>query len=283
LVEEAILGAILLHLEGLADRELESVHVERLQDVVGRTPLHRLDGGLDRAVRREHDERQLGVALAHASQEVEATAAGQPKVAQDQVDPLRRQGLERLLGTLRGHRLDAHLLEDHLQDAPHLALVVHHQGLLHRVSPATGSSTRNVVPRPTWLMSVTVPWCAWIMRWTIASPSPVPPTRPETNGVNTRSCNSGAMPGPSSSTSNPTRWSWGGSVRTVTRPPSGSAWIAFTSRLSATWYTCSGSQRAAGTGGNSPRTVSDFSRAWPSTKSRARCRTGASAVGSSSG
>ena len=45
------------------------------------------------------------------------------------------EALERLLAALGGDRLDAHLLEQDLQDAAHLALVVDHQDLLHAVSP----------------------------------------------------------------------------------------------------------------------------------------------------
>src|SRR2546430_9476879 len=235
LPQVAVLGAVLPHLESLPDRQLDDLEVERLEYVIEGAELHRVHGRLHSAVRREQHHRHLGVDLAYTGKQLETRHARHLEIGEDQVELLGLEPLERLFATLGAHRLDPHALEQDLQHAAHLPLVVDHQHLRHRGPRATGSSTRNVVPRPTALSTDTVPWCAWTTRWTSARPRPVPPLRRVKKGVNTCARASAGMPGPSSITSKPTWPSSRGSVRTVMWPPAGTICSAFTIRLRATW------------------------------------------------
>src|SRR5207244_2228830 len=167
----------------LPDRQLDDLEVERLEYVIEGAELHRVHGRLHSAVGREQHHRHLGVDLAYTGKQLETRHARHLEIGEDQVELLGLEPLERLFATLGAHRLDPHALEQDLQHAAHLPLVVDHQHLRHRGPRATGSSTRNVVPRPTALSTDTVPWCAWTTRWTSARPRPVPPLRRVKNGV----------------------------------------------------------------------------------------------------
>src|ERR1051325_6429516 len=92
---------------------------------------------------------------------------------------------------------------EHIQD-PHLVVDHQNRGLLaHAASSlrrAAGRYTVKVVPRPAVESTRTRPRCASTARCTMASPSPVPPTRPVTNGSNSRARRFSGMPGPLSVT-----------------------------------------------------------------------------------
>ena len=63
--EQRLIGDDLLHvargLERVADEFLELRRVERLEQIIVRAELHRLDGGLRRAVGGHQDDEQLGI------------------------------------------------------------------------------------------------------------------------------------------------------------------------------------------------------------------------------
>src|SRR5207247_711428 len=121
---------------------------------------------------------------------------------------------------------------EHVQDAQ---LVVDHQNgwlLRHAASSfrrAAGKYTVNVVPFPSVESTNTSPRCDSTASCTIASPRPVPPTRPVTNGSNSRARRFSGMPGPLSLTARATGFSIpaprgsscgaGRPVLTVTRAP----------------------------------------------------------------
>ena len=75
-----------------------------LLDEVGRAGLHGVDGVLHRAVGRDHDDRQLGIALANVLQNLDAITLGQSEVQQNQiVGPLgdARQAFHAIVGDCR--------------------------------------------------------------------------------------------------------------------------------------------------------------------------------------
>ena len=71
-------------LERLVDHQLEPDRVDRLLDEVVGTQLHRLDGRLDRGVRRHDDDRHRQVAVADLADQVQTADSRQPQVGQDQ-------------------------------------------------------------------------------------------------------------------------------------------------------------------------------------------------------
>jgi hypothetical protein len=82
---------------------------------------------------------------------------GMRRVGQDEIEFLRLEDGERFLTAFGGRRLEPHLLEQHLQDAAHLPLVVDDQDPFHGRPSAAGSSTRNVAPAPGVLRTDTRP------------------------------------------------------------------------------------------------------------------------------
>ena len=70
--------------ERLLDQDFEPDRVDRLEQVVVRAELHRLDGRVDRGVPGHHDRRDGQVALADLADQVEAVDPGQAEVGDDQ-------------------------------------------------------------------------------------------------------------------------------------------------------------------------------------------------------
>src|SRR5439155_732647 len=132
LPQVAILGAVLAHLERLADDQLDRLEVEGLEDVVEGAELHRVDRRLHRSEGGQQDHRYVGVQLAQLGEQLEAGHARHLEVGEDEVDLLGLEAAECLFTALGGHRIDPHALEQDLQEAPHLPLVVDHQHLGHR-------------------------------------------------------------------------------------------------------------------------------------------------------
>src|SRR5438477_26526 len=217
-----------------ADRD-QVVVGERLLDVVEGALVHRLDGALQRRLCGHQDDRRLGILLAHGGEDVGAGHARHLDVGEHDVGRRSLERLEARLATLGGDHVEPLALEEdteHVQDAQ---LVVDHQNrwlLRHAASSfrrAAGKYTVNVVPFPSVESTSTSPRCASTARCTMASPRPVPPTRPVTNGSNRRARRFSGMPGPLSLTARATGFSIpaprgsscgaGRPVRTVTRAP----------------------------------------------------------------
>ena len=147
--------------------------LDRLLEVVERAELHRLDRGLDRAVRGQHDDLDLGLLGARASHERHAVEAGHLEIGDDDVEALgfepadRGGAVGRLLHvvTVRLQRLG--------QERADALVVVDHQDAGHR-SAAQGITTRNSAPPSGCVCAVTAPPCSSTMRRATARPSPVP-------------------------------------------------------------------------------------------------------------
>ncbi len=82
-VGKSTLEPLLAH--RLLDRELELGQRDRLGQVVERTRLHRLHGGLDRSVSGQHDHLGRLATLAKTLQQFEPVSVGQPEVEQHEV------------------------------------------------------------------------------------------------------------------------------------------------------------------------------------------------------
>src|SRR5262249_20995922 len=68
------------------DTQLHLLRVEGLLEIVEGALLHRLDGPLDRSVRRQEDHRGIEIEALHDLEEVQPAAARHPEIADDQVD-----------------------------------------------------------------------------------------------------------------------------------------------------------------------------------------------------
>ena len=76
----------LARLERLGDDLADLVLVERLGDEVERAALERLDRGVDRAVRGDEDDGQLGLLLERLAEERHPVDLGHLQVGDDQID-----------------------------------------------------------------------------------------------------------------------------------------------------------------------------------------------------
>ncbi len=124
------------------------------------------------------------------------------------------------------------LAQQDLQELAHRPLVVHHQDARHARSSSAARGRgrpgrrrrqphREAGPRgPAGRRGDRPPWAS-TMRWTVASPSPVPPALVVKKGVKSCSRSAAAMPGPSSSTSRrrPAAAGRAGSGRRCSRRP----------------------------------------------------------------
>ncbi len=138
-------AALLLLCERLQDHEPELVLVERLREVVLRAPFQRLDGAVDRAVRREHDHGETRVTLFDPAKELESIHPRHPKIRDDEVGALFLQDLDRFHAR-RGRRdvvaVASEVGAEHLADA---RFVIHDQDVLtHREETAlAGKATTS--------------------------------------------------------------------------------------------------------------------------------------------
>ena len=99
-----VLGLELRGLDGVLDDDAEMIEVRRLHHEVVRAAVDRLDRVLDRAVPREHHDRQQRVGLAQVLQDLEAVVLTQLEVEHDDIDIMLAHRLERLarVGRLEG-------------------------------------------------------------------------------------------------------------------------------------------------------------------------------------
>ena len=82
--------------ERTLDHEQQMIGIHRLGEKVQRAFLDGFDGVLNRAVRRHHHDRQLGIQLLGGTQHAEAVAFGEAQVRQDDAGTGRAQGTDGL-------------------------------------------------------------------------------------------------------------------------------------------------------------------------------------------
>ncbi len=156
------------------DDDQETRPVDRFLEVVERTPLDRLDGGLDRPVRAVQDDRGPGRAGQDRVDQILPGHARHHEVGQDEVDLLAVQGLQ---GFLPGPRKNGPVplaRKDRPQDLALVPLVVDDEdGPLHR-GAAPGRRMRMRVPLPDSESTTISPSCAFTIFRVRSSPSPSP-------------------------------------------------------------------------------------------------------------
>ena len=89
--------------------------------------LHGVHGVLHRAVGRDHDDRQLGIALANVAQHLDAIAFRQCKIQQHQVERTISQARQALVAVVRRFHLVAFQIEQGLQRLANGGLIVNDQ------------------------------------------------------------------------------------------------------------------------------------------------------------
>ena len=122
-------------LQGLGHGDVQLVDVERLGNVVIGTVTHRLHGIFYRAVGRHHDYRQSRITHLDLGQQRRPVHARHAPVADDQVDVLLPQHLERMQAIARAEHLDAVLAQGLGQQITELGLVVDHQYVMRHARP----------------------------------------------------------------------------------------------------------------------------------------------------
>ncbi len=133
--QQRFVGDDLFHvargLERVADEFLDLHRVERLEQIIIRAELHRLDGGLRRAVGGHQDDEQLGVGGADAAQGFEAVHAAHAHVHQHEVGLEFGNDLQSLLAAGRGGEFDFRRIKNPLERIPHVFFVINQQELAH--------------------------------------------------------------------------------------------------------------------------------------------------------
>ena len=178
--QQAVLARELRALERAPDDQADLVVVEGLRDVVLGAELHRLDRDLLAAVRGDHHDRRLGLALARAAHHVEAGGAvAEREVGQHEVELAALELGERIRAALALHHLVALAAEQAGERQPDARLVLHHQHArrAHRGSPdgpERGRVITNSVPSPGAEPASIAPPCASITFLLSARPRPVP-------------------------------------------------------------------------------------------------------------
>ena len=114
--EQRLVGDDLLHvargLERVGDDFLELGHVERLEQIIVSAELHRLDGGLRRAVGGHQDDEQLGIGRADSAERFQAVHAAHAHVHEDEVGLEFGNDLQTLLAAGGGGELDVRRIKD---------------------------------------------------------------------------------------------------------------------------------------------------------------------------
>ena len=109
----------------------QPVGLERLLDEVVGAALDRGDRGFDIAVTGNHHDRQFGMLLLEAVEQLQAVepAALQPDVEEDQIGPARDDGAERLVAVARGAGAVALVLQDARDQIADIRFVVDDQDI----------------------------------------------------------------------------------------------------------------------------------------------------------
>lgn len=104
-------------------------HAERLLNIIISSPADRLDGGIDRAVGRDHNQRYPGMMGLDIIQDVQAAAVLQLQVGHHQVDPLRFQQVKGLIARRCGGNLPLLGLQADLQCLQGIEFIFHNQNM----------------------------------------------------------------------------------------------------------------------------------------------------------
>ena len=136
--------------ERATEEEIELVELEGLREVVVRAAPDRLDGGVDRAVRRHDDDGPLRRDLARRRDELEAVDVRHAQVRDDGVERL-AQLRERLGARRRGRHFVAAIGETLRDHAAHVAIVIDNENAFHAALSfagvlVAGNSSRASVP-----------------------------------------------------------------------------------------------------------------------------------------
>ena len=119
-------------LDDLVEQNLQPLDVDRLGQVVVGAFLHRLDGGLDRALRRQQQRRDVGALLLQRAQQREPVHARHHQVGDDDRRPERRDLLERLFAVARRFGDEAPALDQLLEPDARRGIVFDDQDALGR-------------------------------------------------------------------------------------------------------------------------------------------------------
>src|SRR5262249_38911553 len=226
LLELLVLHPHCAELAGPAQDRDQLVVREGFLDVVERARVDGGDSALERCLRRHQDDRRHRILLPRCLEDVEPRDLRHPNVRQDDVVTAAPNLLQSGLAALCRGDLESLVAQQDAERIEYSGLVVNyeHRRLLTHASSSgvhsAGIRTVKAVPAPGLESTNTSPRCASTARCTIASPRPLPPGRPDTNGSKTRSLISSGIPGPSSRISSRTarsKWPWGRSA-----PPSAS-------------------------------------------------------------
>src|SRR5690242_7924006 len=123
-LEPHVLAGQVHVLEGVAQREENTVRVERLLEEIVGAQLGRFDRGLDGAVARDHDDLRARVELAQLAQRLEAVHALHLHVEQHEVGPELGVHAQRLGARGAGPDLDILVLEQLRQGFPDPLFIV---------------------------------------------------------------------------------------------------------------------------------------------------------------
>lgn len=116
--------------ERVFDLDPQRVDLEGLRHVVERSESHGLDGGRDRAERRQHDHRRSPRPLGKLAKKVEPTLSGHHEIEQHEIGGPAHEQIERRVGARRDRDL-ASLLEGEAEHVLHARLVVDDQETPH--------------------------------------------------------------------------------------------------------------------------------------------------------
>ena len=135
LEQTSVLGAQTSALHQVLDRADEGRAVEGLEQIVARTELHRVDGGLHIDDTGHHDNVLLGVAFLDAVDQIAAVHAGHHEIREDDVESRLLEDSDRLLAAARGLRLPTFLGQQILDQFAKVSLVVDREDSPFRHAP----------------------------------------------------------------------------------------------------------------------------------------------------
>src|SRR5690606_3947803 len=242
-----------------ADQLDRGLHVEGLGQVFEGAPLERGHRALEIGERGHDDDGQPGPARLHPLEQLDAVLPGHPDVRDKHPGLLAPERCQAVVRGCEGPHVQPRALQCALEDPAYRLVVVDDPyGFRHlHITPvpcagtgllqASGSNMRKSV-RPGLLSQSISPPCCCTKLCAIDRPSPLPPSRPDTSGKNTRSRISSGMPGPLSITCNSSASLYtflsivtrrATRVRSSMTPRPSMACAALRTRFSKAWISCS--------------------------------------------
>ena len=174
--------------EGPGDEGDRLIDVERLRQVFEGTALVGGHGAVEIRVAGHDDDREMRAAGRDLAEQLQAVGVGHANVADDRVGLAPLKPRAHPGGALEPFHREPRAAEGAFEhppdglvivDDPDLALAAH--GCLAPCPVSIGSRMLNVVS-PGRLVHSMIPPCSWTSDCAIDSPSPVPPSRPDTSG-----------------------------------------------------------------------------------------------------